>query len=46
MSLERFGTPEEVGETVAFLCSDRARFTTGQCHAVDGGLTASGIKQG
>jgi len=46
MSLERFGTPAEVGETVAFLCSDRAGFTTGQCYAVDGGLTASGIKAG
>lgn len=46
MSLERFGTPEEIGETVAFLCSDRASFTTGQCHPVDGGLTASGVKQG
>ena len=46
MSLERFGTPEEIGETVAFLCSERASFTTGQCYAVDGGLTASGIKAG
>ena len=46
MSLERFGTPEEVGETVAFLASDRASFTTGHCYGVDGGLTVSGIKQG
>jgi len=46
MSLERFGTPEEIGETVAFLCSDRASFTTGHCYSVDGGLTVSGVMQG
>jgi 3-oxoacyl-[acyl-carrier protein] reductase len=46
MSLARFGTPEEVGETVAFLASDRASFTTGHCYGVDGGLTVSGIMTG
>jgi len=46
MSLKRFGTPEEIGETVAFLCSDRASFTTGHCYTVDGGLTVSGIMEG
>ncbi len=46
MSLERFGTAEEVGETVSFLASDRASFTTGHCYGVDGGLTVSGIKPG
>ncbi len=46
MSLERFGTPEEIGETVAFLASERASFTTGHCYTVDGGLTVSGIKAG
>jgi 3-oxoacyl-[acyl-carrier protein] reductase len=33
----RLGTPEEVGSVVAFLCSGRSSFVTGQFIAVDGG---------
>lgn len=33
----RSGTPEEVGETIAFLASDRAGYITGQTVVVDGG---------
>jgi 3-oxoacyl-[acyl-carrier protein] reductase len=33
----RFGTPEEVGDVVAFLCSPRGRWIHGATVAVDGG---------
>jgi NAD(P)-dependent dehydrogenase (short-subunit alcohol dehydrogenase family) len=38
----RLGTPEDVGEVVAWLCSDAARFVTGQSLVVDGGYTIPG----
>lgn len=43
MPLARYGTPEEIADGVGFLCSDAARFITGQTLAVDGGFDASGI---
>ncbi len=36
MPLGRFGRAEEVGEVVAFLCSERASLITGACIPVDG----------
>ena len=38
--LHRLGFPEDMAEAVVWLCSDAANFITGQCLAVDGGLTA------
>jgi NAD(P)-dependent dehydrogenase (short-subunit alcohol dehydrogenase family) len=35
--LRRFGTPEEIAESVRFLASARASYITGQVLAVDGG---------
>ena len=34
----RFGTPEDVAEAVAFLCSEGAGYITGQVLGIDGGL--------
>lgn len=36
--LRRWGTPQEFGDIVCFLASDRARYVTGQTVVVDGGL--------
>lgn len=40
-AVRRFGTPEDIAETVAWLVSDAASFVTGQCFTIDGGLTAA-----
>jgi len=37
--LGRFGTPEDIGWAAVYLCSPAARFITGTCLAVDGGIS-------
>jgi NAD(P)-dependent dehydrogenase (short-subunit alcohol dehydrogenase family) len=36
----RAATAEEIAETIMFLASNKARYLTGQCVAIDGGYTA------
>lgn len=40
-TLDRIGTPEEVGEVVTFLLSDAAAFVNGAAWAVDGGALST-----
>ncbi len=35
--LQRLGLPEDIGDAVSFLCSDKARFITGDSLMVNGG---------
>lgn len=35
----RMGTPEEIGDLAAFLCSEKASFITGSAYDIDGGVT-------
>ncbi len=39
--IRRFGTPQELGDVIAFLCSERASFVTGTSLQVDGGQIQS-----
>lgn len=41
--MRRYGTPEEIAATVAFLTTDGAAFITGHTIPVDGGFTAAGV---
>lgn len=43
-SLGRVGQPAEVGELIAFLVSDKAKFLTGECIAIDGGRQNLGAR--
>jgi NAD(P)-dependent dehydrogenase (short-subunit alcohol dehydrogenase family) len=40
--LNRVGAPEDIADVVVFLCSDLARFVTGQNLVIDGGMTLHG----
>jgi NAD(P)-dependent dehydrogenase (short-subunit alcohol dehydrogenase family) len=40
--LARIGEPDDIADVVVFLCSDLARFVTGQNLVVDGGMTLHG----
>ena len=39
--MKRFGTPEEIANAAAFLCSSRSSFITGAVMRIDGGQTVS-----
>lgn len=39
-ALRRLGEPDEIGAAIAWLCSERAAFVTGQVMVVDGGRSA------
>jgi NAD(P)-dependent dehydrogenase (short-subunit alcohol dehydrogenase family) len=41
--LNRYGSEREIAEDIAFLCSDKASYITGQTLAVDGGFEATGV---
>ncbi len=41
-ALGRIGTPEDIADVAVWLCTDEARFITGQSILVDGGFTIPG----
>jgi meso-butanediol dehydrogenase/(S,S)-butanediol dehydrogenase/diacetyl reductase len=41
--LNRYGSEQEIAEVIAFLCSDKASYVTGQIIAADGGFESTGI---
>ena len=41
--LNRYGTEEEIGNLIVFLCSEKAGYITGQAIAADGGFECTGI---
>ncbi len=43
LPLNRYGTEDEIANSIWFLCSDEASFVTGQVIATDGGFQAAGV---
>lgn len=43
--LERYGTPEDIGNAVVFLASDKASYITGISLVIDGGLSLPGLAE-
>jgi len=41
--LGRYGSEEEIGNVITFLCSEKASYVTGQVISVDGGFQSAGI---
>ena len=41
--LNRYGTEQEIGEVICFLCSEKASYVTGQVISVDGGFESTGV---
>ncbi|MEO1264828.1 MAG: SDR family oxidoreductase [Pseudomonadota bacterium] len=41
--LNRYGQEREIAEVIAFLCSEKASYVTGQIIAADGGFEATGV---
>lgn len=41
--LNRYGSEEEIGEVIVFLCSEKASYVTGQVIASDGGFDSTGV---
>jgi NAD(P)-dependent dehydrogenase (short-subunit alcohol dehydrogenase family) len=42
--MKRLGQPDDVGDVAVWLCTDEARFVTGQSILVDGGYTIAGMR--
>lgn len=41
--LNRYGSEQEIAEVIAFLCSEKASYVTGQIIAADGGFDSTGV---
>jgi NAD(P)-dependent dehydrogenase (short-subunit alcohol dehydrogenase family) len=43
-ALKRLGEPEDIADVAVWLCTDEARFVTGQSILVDGGFNLAGVR--
>ena len=42
----RYGTPQEIADAAAFLCSSKASYVNGHTLIVDGGFSIAGVDLG